>query len=283
MPPPGYELLLGAVRDQPEDDTLRLAYADWLDENGDPGRAEFVRVQCRLAVLGHGPMWPHAGHADAGRLSPGLTGEAVELVRRQTELWEENRDVWQGELPALPGSTVLFHRGFAAAAVTEHPGALVKHGERLLAAAPVTRVVFRDCRPEAVELCVSRPWFGGIRSLAVVWRDAVVGVGNRLAETLAEFEHLSALRDLSLFGVRLTNPGAHAVAAAPFARQLAKLDLAGNKVRDSGALAVSRALDPEKLVVLDLSGNPLTNAVRAHLQRTFGDRVCVEGGEEAEG
>lgn len=32
----------------PEDDTLRLAYADWLDENGDPDRAEFVRVQYEL-------------------------------------------------------------------------------------------------------------------------------------------------------------------------------------------------------------------------------------------
>lgn len=31
------------------DDTSRLAYADWLDENGDPARAEFVRAQTNLA------------------------------------------------------------------------------------------------------------------------------------------------------------------------------------------------------------------------------------------
>jgi uncharacterized protein (TIGR02996 family) len=32
------------------DDTARLVYADWLDENGDPRRAEYVRFQvCRLS------------------------------------------------------------------------------------------------------------------------------------------------------------------------------------------------------------------------------------------
>lgn len=35
----------------PGDDTLRLAYADWLGENGDPDRAEFVRVQFGLHPL----------------------------------------------------------------------------------------------------------------------------------------------------------------------------------------------------------------------------------------
>ena len=32
-----------------DDDTPRLVYADWLDENGQPERAEFIRVQCELA------------------------------------------------------------------------------------------------------------------------------------------------------------------------------------------------------------------------------------------
>lgn len=30
---------------QPHEDTPRLVYADWLDENGEPDRAEFIRVQ----------------------------------------------------------------------------------------------------------------------------------------------------------------------------------------------------------------------------------------------
>src|SRR4051812_28174157 len=40
---------LRALLAEPDDDTLRLATADWLDENDQPARAEFVRVQVELA------------------------------------------------------------------------------------------------------------------------------------------------------------------------------------------------------------------------------------------
>jgi uncharacterized protein (TIGR02996 family) len=56
------DALLAAIRAAPDEDTPRLAYADWLDENrpdpapspaaGPSARAEFVRVQCRLAAAG---------------------------------------------------------------------------------------------------------------------------------------------------------------------------------------------------------------------------------------
>jgi uncharacterized protein (TIGR02996 family) len=41
--------LMRAVIANPEDDTPRLVYADWLDEAGDHIRAEFIRIQCELA------------------------------------------------------------------------------------------------------------------------------------------------------------------------------------------------------------------------------------------
>ena len=43
--------LESAIVANADEDTPRLVYADWLDENGDPDRAEFIRVQCRLADL----------------------------------------------------------------------------------------------------------------------------------------------------------------------------------------------------------------------------------------
>ncbi len=43
--------LLRAVLDAPEDDTIRLVAADWFEEHGDIERAEFVRIQCRLAFI----------------------------------------------------------------------------------------------------------------------------------------------------------------------------------------------------------------------------------------
>ena len=53
-------ILLKAITAQADDDTPRLVYADWLDENkpdrrpspaeGPSARAEFIRIQCRLAA-----------------------------------------------------------------------------------------------------------------------------------------------------------------------------------------------------------------------------------------
>jgi len=44
----GMQLLFAILAD-PTDDTVRLAYADWLEENGHAGRAEFIRVQIELS------------------------------------------------------------------------------------------------------------------------------------------------------------------------------------------------------------------------------------------
>jgi uncharacterized protein (TIGR02996 family) len=43
--------LLAAILANPDDDNVRLVYADWLQEHGDDARAEFIRVQIELAKL----------------------------------------------------------------------------------------------------------------------------------------------------------------------------------------------------------------------------------------
>ena len=45
------DAFLQAILETPDDDTPRLIYADWLDEHGDVARAEFIRLQCRLADI----------------------------------------------------------------------------------------------------------------------------------------------------------------------------------------------------------------------------------------
>src|SRR5262245_57688746 len=47
--PPGWELFLGAINANLDEDTPRLVFADWLQENGDEARAEFIRIQCAVA------------------------------------------------------------------------------------------------------------------------------------------------------------------------------------------------------------------------------------------
>ena len=52
--------LLHAILESPADDGPRLIYADWLDEQGQAPRAEFIRTQVRLATS------PECGHRPPG-------------------------------------------------------------------------------------------------------------------------------------------------------------------------------------------------------------------------
>ena len=114
-----HDALVQAILHAPDDDAPRLVFADWLDENGDADRAEFIRVQCRLARLpfydpehpaspggrtswssdtgrpGASPTWPPGRSSAAGssrrwpssraRSSPGPT----DLYRQAPIRWVE--------------------------------------------------------------------------------------------------------------------------------------------------------------------------------------------------
>lgn len=45
------DTLIDTIYKRPEDDAARLAFAEWLDENGQPDRATFIRTQIELARL----------------------------------------------------------------------------------------------------------------------------------------------------------------------------------------------------------------------------------------
>jgi uncharacterized protein (TIGR02996 family) len=45
---PTQQAILQAILDEPDDDTHRLVYADWLEDNGENDRAEFIRLQIML-------------------------------------------------------------------------------------------------------------------------------------------------------------------------------------------------------------------------------------------
>src|SRR5262245_57537404 len=89
---------LEAIIQNPDDDVPRLIFADWLDEHGQSNRAEFVRLQIRLAQTPeYDPFYQEIYHG-----------------RRQ----EFYGGAFKSTLPALPvgfqwppGKT--FRRGFA--------------------------------------------------------------------------------------------------------------------------------------------------------------------------
>src|SRR5690242_12611585 len=88
------EAFLHAIRENPGDDGPRLVYADWLDEHGQPERAEFIRVQCQLA-----PLEPDDDRYPA-------------LKHREFKLWGHHHRAWSEPLRPFTRS-YSFHRGFA--------------------------------------------------------------------------------------------------------------------------------------------------------------------------
>src|SRR5689334_17143665 len=67
---------LQAIYQDPADDAVRLIYADWLEENGRPERAEFIRLQCEQARL-----------PKADPRKPELGARAVQLLEQHAEEW----------------------------------------------------------------------------------------------------------------------------------------------------------------------------------------------------
>ncbi|VTT96402.1 Uncharacterized protein OS=Cystobacter violaceus Cb vi76 GN=Q664_31220 PE=4 SV=1 [Gemmataceae bacterium] len=97
---------LKAIRENPRDDTVRLAYADWLDERDDP-RAEYIRLRHQLAQL-HSRFDALADQAESewltavGGVPPGQTDFTLNSGR--TIHLQELRQwgLYEGLLEGLP-------------------------------------------------------------------------------------------------------------------------------------------------------------------------------------
>jgi uncharacterized protein (TIGR02996 family) len=91
-PPPELVALLAACRARPADDLPRLVLADWLDENGQPERAEFVRIQVEVS---------HPT-ADVERIRG--------LKKREAELLAEHENDWTGGYQAAAARMTPLNR-----------------------------------------------------------------------------------------------------------------------------------------------------------------------------
>jgi uncharacterized protein (TIGR02996 family) len=95
------EAFVRTIAEDLYDDAPRLVYADWLEEHGDPDRAEFIRVQCELE--------PMRDRYEIDR--------AAELHRREEELLGAHEEEWRGAMPKgwddwERRTSAKFRRGF---------------------------------------------------------------------------------------------------------------------------------------------------------------------------
>lgn len=143
---------LKALLAQPDDDTLRLAMADWLDENDQAPRSEFIKVQLDLA---RGVADRDRRNALEVRQRDLLLAHEAEWVAPLADVLECGPDEWGGW---------VFRRGFVEyfhlpAEVANRRGA---HLSRLT---PVRELYLRPCpSPIVMRLC-TKEWLRGVTHL----------------------------------------------------------------------------------------------------------------------
>jgi uncharacterized protein (TIGR02996 family) len=97
----GGDAFLQAIIENPDDDTPRLVYADWLEEHGHPDRAAFLRVQCHLARLPEGnPRWPGLEAEERALLAKHAAGWLRGRLERFLEEFRPN-DAWDRQVRRL--------------------------------------------------------------------------------------------------------------------------------------------------------------------------------------
>ncbi|MCE9564828.1 MAG: TIGR02996 domain-containing protein [Planctomycetes bacterium] len=193
MPKPTGEgaALLKAICDNPEEDTPRLVYADWLDEQGgdaNVARAEFIRIQVAEEAKGevHLNERPRTPRED-------------ELFRK----WCMSPE-WDVEISRYTGVSVHVHhydRGFPYHVYAKSVRSFLKAAPDLYSRIPATWVRFSTFTPRtAIELAKS-PFMNRIRYL-----DQLNGIGDEELEGLATSPHLGNLTRVD-FGGGLTARG----------------------------------------------------------------------------
>lgn len=244
--------LLAAIRARPDEDTPRLALADWCDENGDPERAEFIRLQFEAER-----------HAE-------YTPERLDIDERVSALLEKNRAAWIARVPdwALdpewPPEIRDFRRGFLhrIAAKAED---LLAHSDDLFAAAPIRKAEIRVIRDGGIAL-TSSPALARLSEVELSFAETPIDLPAFLNSP-----HLSTLNGLSLKLVGPPHPGARfwtsqpmlddagaiALAGCPGLSGLTELTLGEGTVEVRGIKALVSSPHLSRLRRLDLESNPV--------------------------
>jgi uncharacterized protein (TIGR02996 family) len=254
----------------PDDDGTRLVFADWLEERGEPERAELIRVECQLERLLANSPNRYALECRARQLLRFSDGVflfarhlSATLEARDRELLSAHGTQWARPVRALVDH-FGFRRGFVEEVGIRGP-AFLDAGEELFRLAPVRHVNFSDVPPVFVPTLAACPHLGRLRSL----RLARNRIGPRGARSLAESPHIAGLTTLDLAHCRIGDAGLQALLVSPYLTRLAALYLRNN---DLGPASVPLLLS-SRLTYLNVSCNRFNEQDTRALQERFGDRV----------
>jgi uncharacterized protein (TIGR02996 family) len=223
-----HEAFLSDICEHPDDDAPRLVYADWLDDHGDPARAEFIRVQCELA-----------------RISPDDPAHDS-LEPRERALLAEFRAKWLEPLLPFARKEAEFRRGFVEK-ITVPAAKFVKKAKDLFESAPIRHASLtyplrlrEASEPDpALAAC---PFLARLASLKVGGFSGRIGDDG--IRTLVASPHLAGLSFLDLSDNDQSAEGMRAIAESPHLASLTALDLsldlyAHKSAGDEGAIALA--------------------------------------------
>src|SRR5262249_6261516 len=143
------DTLLRAIIDHPEDDLPRRAYADWLEEQGQPERAELIRLQLEMAKLA-----PDEDTAPNEWECP----RDWELDRRCDQLLEAHHTEWFGKIESLVEHHQI-DRGFVEY-IDVGARQFAQWAEEIFAAAPTIHQVYLDQIGRNMPAVARRPELG---------------------------------------------------------------------------------------------------------------------------
>jgi uncharacterized protein (TIGR02996 family) len=221
----------------PDDDAPRLVFADWLDEQGDAERAEFIRLGVRVgsASLDPDEQW------DAGVRYRKLE---VTVVPRLLE-----------QLPSVNGVAwhAIVDRGFIARIDVYRPDVLLIEWPTLFNASPIRYLRLTDLSAstvsglydvpslrqlKAIELRGASLTTRGLRQLfhlpqlvgLLHFDVSHQGIGDQGVAELSQTRCLLNLRSLNLNDNMLTDVSAQMLLDAPYLRRLELLYLSRNRI-----------------------------------------------------
>lgn len=264
---------LTEIAANPNDESARLVYADWLDDRGD-ARAELVRVQCELAMQ----------ERPDGRTLPLLAAEARLLSKHKAE--------WLSELRCFGVADAWFARGVVSGLeISAHD--FIHYARLLFDQAPTIRALklrgikrrnareltsrLRHCRHlrriRDLDLAEQRIGSEGVMSLLkgsqLSHLESLELSGNSLrnqtVDRLTQAGSFASLKRLSLARNLLTADAASYIVAWDAAGQLTHLDLSYNQLREAGNMAIASARCFHELQELSLLAVRLSDNARVEL------------------
>jgi uncharacterized protein (TIGR02996 family) len=218
------ETLFQAMCERPWDTSLRLQYADWLQQNGQAQWAVFVRDQCRNPdhSLSHfQALYMFDLFDEVGKFDP----------------YESD---WLKKLPKLPGVCWVgssFKGGFIHHVGFRPATAFLKHAATAFAATPIDSISLERLNVESLREILTSSLLSRLESLALLGR-----YGDEGMRLLAACPYLTRLKWLHLLEYGCGDDGAEALAASPYLGNLQNLYfIRGHQVGDRGALALAKS------------------------------------------